>query len=103
MAIRVQLMENVVGKGMSVVKEWTPGTYRKLDPQTAVYVKALRKTNKYNPRDIVVTLSAYDTNGKTSIAVNSSEPVYQSRKTLSKAIGSAARSLKELMRNSKKA
>ena len=46
MAIRVQLMENVVGKGMSVVKEWTPGTYRKLDPQTAVYVKALRKTNK---------------------------------------------------------
>jgi len=103
MAIRVQLMENVVGKGMSAVKEWTPGTYKKLDPKTAVYVKSLRKTNKYNPKDVVITLKAQDVNGRTNIAVNSSEPAYRSRKELSKAIGSAARSLKELMRNSKRA
>ena len=102
MAIRVQLMENVVGRGMSAVKEWTPGTYKNLDVKTASYVKSLRKTNKYNPKDVVVTLRAYDTNGKTSISVNSSEPAYHTRKELSKAIGSAARSLKEMMRNSKK-
>ena len=102
MAIRIQLMENVVGRGMSAVKEWTPGTYKKLDVKTASYVKSLRKTNKYNPKDVVVTLSAHDANGKTNIAVNSSEPVYHTRKELSKAIGSAARSLKELIRNSKR-
>ena len=102
MAIRIQLMENVVGKGMSAVREWTPGTYKKLDVKTATYVKSLRKMNKNNTKDIVVTLKAYDTNGKTGIAVNSSDPVYHTRKELSKAIGSAARSLKELMRNSKR-
>lgn len=102
MAIRVQLMENVVGRGMSAVKEWTPGTYKKLDPKTSAYVKSLRKMNKYNPKDVVVTLEAHEVNGRTNIAVNSSEPSYKSRKELSKAIGSAAKSLKELMRNSKR-